>query len=413
DIMSTIYRMIQEEPPVVAIYAPLGDLDPRYRDPEVRQMLRQMGQEIPERPDNYKSIVQILTQEGYDARRIELTESDPIPEGTKTLLVMATDPLNDRQKYEIERFIAGGGHALFAVQEYNYDYAPDSKGGMRVMPMRTNQNANDLLMDYGLWVEDRILMDQSMETLNIPVRQMIGGMIPAMVDRPVQVPVQIRLTSNNMNQDFSVTNRISSLLYLWGTALDIHDEIVDSLELKVDNLIWSSDKSWTIPGKTSPLKPEDVDLTQHELEPNLPLGVMVNGQFPDNYAGKPVPVWPGTAEEEGVETIAEPVEGAPSKVVLYGCAEIFSDRLLNAFGNGLLFLNSVDALTLGEDLISIRSKFSTIRYIDEVSSGGKLFWRFATIFLVPILFIIYGIIKFMLRRKKREDYMKTVEAMGN
>ncbi|MBD3169878.1 MAG: hypothetical protein GF307_10380, partial [candidate division Zixibacteria bacterium] len=47
DIMSTIYRMIQEEPPVVAIYAPLGDLDPRYRDPEVRQMLRQMGQEIP------------------------------------------------------------------------------------------------------------------------------------------------------------------------------------------------------------------------------------------------------------------------------------------------------------------------------------------------------------------------------
>jgi len=73
-----------------------------------------------------------------------------------------------------------------------------------------------------------------------------------------------------------------------------------------------------------------------------------------------------------------------------------------------LFLNSIDAMTLGEDLINIRSKMTSVKYIEETSAGEKLFWRFFTIFLIPIILIIYGVMRFMVRRKNREDYQRMI-----
>jgi ABC-2 type transport system permease protein len=414
DLMSKIYRMVQPEKPVVAIYAPLSEVDPRLKDPQMRQMMMQMGQRIPERQDFYKTISQLLQQEGYEVRRINLTRDSTIPDNTHTLVVMATEPLSERQRYEISRFLARGGSLLMGVQYYAYSYAPDPRQGMNIIPRANNTNPNELLRHYGLTVSDRILMDREMEVLNIPTRQTIGGIFQTTVPTPVQAPIQIRVSSQDMNNDYSITNRISSLLYLWGTALDIDQAKIDSLGLKKTELLWSSDNSWTIPRKASAMNQIDFDPREHELEPDLPLGVMITGTFPDIYAGEPVPVWPGGTAEEGEELeVAEPVEAAPGKLLLLGCAEIFSDRLLSAYGNGLFFLNSIDALTLGEDLINIRSKFSTIRYIQEVSTGSKIFWRFFTIFLVPIILIAYGIIRFMLRRKQREDYLRALGSTGS
>jgi len=412
DLMSKIYLMVQEHKPVVAVYAPMGDIDPRYRDPQIRRMLMQMGQQVPERQDNYKNVPQLLGQESYDVRRIELAEGEEISADIQTLVVMATSPLSERQKYEISRFLAKGGNVLMAVQEYQYNYSPDARGGLSITPSRNNPEANTLLKEYGLTVDNRILLDTDMEVLNIPTRQTIGGIFSAMVDRPVKVPNQIRITSQNMNDKYSITNRIPSLLYLWGTALRLDDEKIKSLGLEKTELFTTSNNSWTIPAKTGALNPLDVDVSQHEREARLPLGIMLTGQFPDPYSGKPVPKWsPGDTLE--TTQIAPTLATKPGKLIVYGCAEFFSDRLLGAAGNGLLFLNSVDALTLGEDLINIRSKLSTERYIEKVSTGGMLFWRFFTIFLVPIVLIAYGVMRFIIRRKNREDYQKMIGSMSS
>jgi len=413
DLMSKIYRMVLPEKPSVAIYAPLGDIDPRYKDPQVRQMMMQMGQQVPERQDFYRNINQLLQQEGYDVRRIELAPGDL--DGVQTLVLIANEPISQRQKFEIGRFISGGGNVLMAVQQYTYNYAPDQRGGLSITPQKNGPNINDLLENYGLSVSDRILMDNSMEVLNIPTRQSIGGLFSAMVDRPVKVPTQVKVSTQAMNDQYSITSRISSLLYLWGTSLDINEEKADTLGLSIIKLFWSSDKSWTLPPKTIPIHPVDIDINQHVVEPNLSLGVLVDGQFPDIFVGKEIPDWLEDEGEpaDGTAEIAEPIEMKPGKLILFGSGEIFSDRLLSAFGNGLLFLNSVDALTLGEDMINIRSKFSTVRFIDKASAGAKLFWRFFTIFLVPIILVIIGIMRFMVRRKNREDYLKTLGSMGN
>jgi len=113
-----------------------------------------------------------------------------------------------------------------AVQKYQYNYSPDNRGGLTITPQKNSTDIDDLIKNYGITVDDRLLLDNSMEALNIPTRQTIGGIFSTMVNRPVKIPNQISVSSGNMNDEYSITNRIPSLLYLWGTALEIKSLLV-------------------------------------------------------------------------------------------------------------------------------------------------------------------------------------------
>jgi hypothetical protein len=84
---------------------------------------------------------------------------------------------------------------------------------------------------------------------------------------------------------------------------------------------------------------------------------------------------------------------------------MFEQMLLEQAGHGFFLLNSVDALTLGDDLISIRSKRMTRRTFGEVSDGKKLAFRVVNIGLVPVLLIVFGLGRRMRRRREKEEYL--------
>ena len=69
-------------------------------------------------------------------------------------------------------------------------------------------------------------------------------------------------------------------------------------------------------------------------------------------------------------------------------AKMFDDNLLNAGGNGLLLLNAVDALTLGNDLIEIRAKAYDQRVLEPVSDKARLAYRILVVGLVPVLIAV-------------------------
>jgi len=88
---------------------------------------------------------------------------------------------------------------------------------------------------------------------------------------------------------------------------------------------------------------------------------------------------------------------------------MFSDQIVGAVGNSLLMLNSVDALVLGDDLISVRSKMMTQRFIKDVSPAASMLWRFVVIVLVPLVLVAIGIARYILRRQRRETYQRLLE----
>ena len=279
----------------------------------------------------------------------------------------------------------------------------------QVSPAPNRPEINDLLNRYGLSVSDEILMDASHETLSIPTRQTIGGFIQTTVQTPVKLPIQIKVTDQGMNSEVSITNRVSVLLYLWGTGLSVDETKLAENGLEYNVLMESSSRTWTIPFSGAPISPRDIDPKNHEIIGSQPLAVMVSGQFPNAYKDMPPPKWPGQADSIPAASAPAEIVEASGKLVLYGSGQMFSDQIIGAAGNALLMLNSVDALTLGDDLINVRTKMMTQRFISETSAAAKVFWRFFVTILIPLILIAIGITRYMMRRQRRETYQRLLE----
>ena len=413
-IISNIYRMTLETSPKVSMLAPIEVADPRFKDPRMRQMLMQMGQTPPEAHDNFQKTMQVLRQEGYQVSRISLSEAEPLPPDTQTLVVLQPDELNPRQIYEIQRFLAKGGNVLVAAQSYNFGFAPTQQGDLQVTPQKLPENVNQLLGPFGVQLDSSILMSENHEVLNISMPRKIGGLFNAMVSMPLKLPMQIKLTAANLNPEVSITNRISGLLYLWGCALDIDSKTVEKQQLQITPLAELGPTSWTIPFKTAALAPEDLQPKKDQKKSHV-LAVQLTGQFPDVFEGKDIPPWPQEEPKPGEDPAkqdkpapgkAPTIDKKPGKLILVGCSQMFADNAIGALDNGLFFQNMVDGLTLAEDLIGIRTKSQPVRLIESLSAGEKLLYRFLAIGLTPLILAIIGATRFMLRKRRREQYEK-------
>jgi ABC-type uncharacterized transport system involved in gliding motility auxiliary subunit len=323
------------------------------------------------------------------------------------------DELNDRQVYEIRRFLAKGGNVIAVAQPYTFEYRPGQGGSLQAVPVEKSKTVSKLLEPYGIQLDPRILMDEDMEMLNVSMPQRIGGLFNAMVNRPVKLPVQIRVSSGDLNQEESLTNRISGLLYLWGGALKLDRDNLDLYGLQATTLAETGPSAWTIPFKSTPLTSED--LKPQNDDKSYILATRIEGPFPDLYEGEEIPPWPEEpAGEEGPRKAEEKPEKAPAietrpgRLLLVGCSEMFSDKALGALDNRLFFQNMVDSMSLTEDLIGIRTKSQPIRFLEQVSDAEKLAYRFIAVGLVPLLFAGLGVVRFGLRKRRREQYEKMV-----
>ena len=130
--------------------------------------------------------------------------------------------------------------------------------------------------------------------------------------------------------------------------------------------------------------PGDVTLTNTHLQlpatgqQQYPLAVLVRGQFPDIYSGKERPAWPQPPAQPGMppappaeEAPAPAPQPAPGKLLVVGNAQMLHRNFLGA-GNLDFFLNSVDALALGDDIINVRGKKQIDRTMSKPSAAATI-----------------------------------------
>lgn len=414
-VISKIYRMTLPEMKPIAVAAPFEEAS---IDPAMAALLAQLGGgNLPERyrNDRYELIEAALGSEGYTAQRISFDADPAIPEGTRTLVILEPQNFSDRQNYELGRFLAGGGSVLLAVQNYEYDYDV-SQGGLRITGRSKNPGIQELLSAWGLEVDKDILVDAQSETVSIPGGAQMG---PFSVPVPVKAPIQAVVRPEQMNQSVSISSRLPSLFYLWGSALKVDEEKLKSTGLSVTELFHSSRESWTVPFSEGVLTDSSFARSGALRKGPLPLAVMVQGIFPDPNAGKPAPAWnPESAAQTQDGEIAAPapvpatppaVTAAPGKLVLIGAATPFQRQLIQAGGHGALFLNTVDVLTLGDELVEIRSKQTTDTTLGKIPTSEKLGWRLFVTLFMPVLIAAAGALRMGLRSFAKKRYLKTLQ----
>jgi ABC-type uncharacterized transport system involved in gliding motility auxiliary subunit len=398
ELISRVYRLTQERKPVVALVAPVQQVDP-----QVAMMYLQQGMQPPEPVDVFASVPQLLTQEHYEVKRIDLTLESRIPDDTDVLVVLNPTGFNPRQAFEINRALTNGVNTVIAVQDHIYDYQPGDRGGFTITGHEQTSGIGDMLAALGADVDHRHLFDTSNQVLNVPRTQNVGG-LRFQTNEPVRLPMQVWVTESQMNPDAPMTSRIGNLLYLWGSALEIDPTVLANNGLASTTLFTASDNAWREMFNPAVVPGSYFNEAGKPMEDGLPLAALVEGDFPDTFAEQGVPEWPATAPVEGEQgppaDVVAPLAPAPAKLVLTGCAKMFDDMALQAGQNALFLLNAVDALAYGDDLISIRSKTMTMRSIRPVSDGEKLAYRIFAVFLVPLLLVIYGLVRAGARRKE-------------
>lgn len=402
-LVNTIYKLTREEQPVVALVAPKEAVN---IDPQMRQMLMQMGQPVPETEDPYIYLEQVLQMEKYQVERVELTKDDPLPEQYDTLVIINPRSLDDRQRWEINRAVHSGKSVIIAAQQYEWEYQATREGN-RITRRDENPLVNDLLEKYGLGISKDVLMDTNNVTLN--VQSQSGGLFGALMGQPFTLPTHILVNNQSMNQDKSITNRLAAILYLWGTALTLDDAKLAELNLETEILMSTSANAWSVDA--------DHPMTQASFEPPssgkaYPLMAMIQGQFPDAFADSERPAWPKPQTQPGMppmpeddeeEAPAPEISPAPGKLILLGCSEMFKKNFLQA-ANLDLFLNSVDAVTLSENLVNVRGTKAIDRIIDRPTGRQRTLWQLANYGLANIIVAAVGIGSFILRRRARNAY---------
>ena len=404
-LMNIVFKLTRDKAPLVALMAPRDTVPP-----EMRQIYMQLGQPVPESMDPYSLVQRWLELEKYDVRRVDLTKLSPLPEEFDALVVLNPRELNDRQRYEINRALVSGKSVVLAVQQYDWDYRI-TRNQLSLSQNDNRPEVNPLLEPYGLGISNEILMDVNHVPLNISA----GGLADLLgLGQPVNLPTHIVVTSSTMNQDISITNWLATVFYLWGTAVTIDKDRLASLGLTCEILMSTTDRAWAVPADA----PSDVlnaALTQSPPDKGkeYPLMVMVTGQFPDAYKDKPRPAWPSVQPRPGMPPIpdddkeeapAAPLTPAPGKLILIGCAQSFTDNLLRSVDNKDLLLNSVDAATLGDELISIRGKKPVNRAIERPDAATRFFWKAVNYVGVNALIAAIGVAVAVMRRRSRMRY---------
>jgi hypothetical protein len=129
------------------------------------------------------------------------------------------------------------------------------------------------------------------------------------------------------------------------------------------------------------------------------LVVALTGKFRSHWAGKPAP---GDSLGTGKPGLALSPE---TQILVVGDAHFLESRFLQQFpSNGIFFSNAVDWMTLGSDLIAIRSRGQETRPLKEIGDNNKSMVKLAAILPVPILLIVFGLARGQIAKAQRRRY---------
>ena len=321
-----------------------------------------------------------LIRQLYEVRRVDLT-SDSIEEDIDILMIVHPEGLSDRFLYAVDQYVLQGGDALVFLDP-NADSMVGRSPQGNLIPAGMSSELPGLLEAWGIEFDNtKVLADNE-----LALRVMMGQ-----GQRPMPHLGMLGVQGNFLAQDDVITNRLETINLSSAGAISQ----LDNTNTTFEPLIFSSSDSMLM-DRSFVESVTDPTLLFDEFESedrSFVIAARVSGlietAFPDGQPtiaeteeesssdeeeGDEEALEPDAldnvdevSEEIGVEHISASTE--PSNILVFADSDILSDRLwvqvTQFFGqripqpfanNGDLIINSMDNLSGGADLSSIRSR---------------------------------------------------------
>lgn len=407
----------------------------------IRQLVRERivvgvvgGHGSPELAQGLTKVQRALAQ--YELRSVSLGDEIDADETRALLIINPTEQFTDPELRRLNQYVMNGGSLGIFGGAMNVEL-----GQMGVTGRPVNTGLNTLLEPWGVELEDGIVADANCGS--VPYRHPIGIQIPTLFP-----PLPI-IAFDEEAQEHPATYRLSSAPFFFPSPITTNNTF-NRLHGRVLGRS-GAEQSWLLTGDSIDLTPRD----QSEWQVSGPLGpynvlVALQGRLPSAFT---------TSGDSGIEAPARSRRDVQVLVTGSGFMlrdEVFPDPDQMQQGNPLngavaLALNSVDWLTQDQDLIAIRAKnveepqidvprsmarpeADARREFERVRSGQveneeeleaaqrrirrhverynealeewetqKAWYQRGITLGVPLLVIIAGILRFVMRRNKRAN----------
>lgn len=385
DLTSKLVKMTLQKKPKVAIF-------------EGPMNFNQQQQQGP----TYAGVQNILGgPEGmYEVVKLNPQTDKVLPEDVDGVIVLGAFGMSDALKYSLDQFLLKGGKVIVALD-------PMMKAGQQ-QGMAPDQaypslpTLEDQLQAYGVRITKQLIADQQCASV-----QMQGGIF--VISQPY--PLYPEITPKGFNKSVAAVGKLESMVIPYCAPLD---EIAVP-DVKFTWLAQSSKESFTIssPFNLAPDQNWRYLSTSSTTKGPFNIAVMLEGKLPTAYpGGPPAPQAPPPSAPGETPPPPPPAFDAAAQVklaqdgarlvVMSSAAALADDLMRGSQGNMLYLNNLVDMLLMGDDLLGIRSAPTAQHPLDPLSDAQKVFFRWANVLGVPVLLVLFGLLLWFLKGKRRQ-----------
>lgn len=385
DLTSLIVKMAREEKPLLGFLQGHGE-----------HVV--LGQSDPNSGRGYTVLAQAL-ERNYRVRHVDIAGGDSLEDVDVLVVAGPQQDLSERDVFEIDQFMLSGRDVIYLV-----DTVKNVQGGTNIENVPTN--AISLLVPLGIGLDRNIVLDQMSAMANFSEGPGQFYFLP--------YPPFIQLVADYFS-DNPIVAKMKGFVIRFVSSV----QLIEPKEgLEYDPFIRTSLRAWTQSEGNYSLNPRSIPTPDPSTVGQKAIGMVVSGMMPRISDATEVPtlerVVPGS--EEGTwafeRVTADPnradrevltVAQAEAEVIVMADADFLSDPFMQQDQTPLvLFLNMVDYLTYGDQLITIRSKSLTGAPIGELSDSERTMIRVLGIVVVPLLLSAYGFFRLWMRRKEEK-----------
>ncbi len=259
----------------------------------------------------YTAIADVLRQE-YTVKPVDLSTGQ-VPGDVDVLLVVAPQNMTDADRFAIDQYLMRGGAVVVAAG--NYALNPDPMTGqLAISPIA--DVLREMLAQYGLSVEQSLVMDRQNEPFPVPVTRNLGG-VQVQEIQALNYPFFVDIRQNGMDTKSPMLANLPAVTLNWASPITV--DTAKNANRQVTTLLQSSPNSWL--RTDTNIQPDqqqypDLGFPVEGEQKSYPLAVSVQGVFDSAFKGKPSPLAAQPTPPAGVDEThpAPPPPPAPNSI---------------------------------------------------------------------------------------------------
>jgi gliding-associated putative ABC transporter substrate-binding component GldG len=314
------------------------------------------------------SLMKKSLDRNYTVREITLADEKSL-DGVDTVVIAGSKKaFADKEQFLIDQFLMKGGSLVSLL---------DTVGvSQDLQTSKPEHGLNDLFGHYGVTAEKTLALDLSSE--NASFNQGFMNFI-------VPYPFWIRAINKFFEPGNAIVSKLDSVVFPWTSPLTLTpvDGVTEISLIKTTPNAWSQAEPFN-------LAPNQVQGSSQKAQ--YVLAALLKGNFSSAYKGKKNPLGGNNFLQASTK---------PGQLLIVGNARFALDRFATMFPQNMTFLmNAIDDMTLDQSLIAIRSRSAFDLPLKELSATERQLVKTLGIFLMPVLVVLYGILRSVARKRK-------------